>query len=115
MVEWLFKKSNLFKSMEDDIFNYEVEMSRKQNEIRNLKRDRELLNKRLEEHQIAANEYLKEKQQEINELMNKLEIKEETRKKLSGKVGSLGRKIKKLEKELEEKEERIEYWRGKSV
>ena len=94
MVEWFFKRSNLYKSMEDDIFNYEIEMATKQNKIRNLERDKKLLNERLAESERVANEIIMEKQKEINELINKLEIKENARRKAVGKLGSLQRKIK---------------------
>ena len=115
MVEWLIKKTNLYKSMEDDIFNYEIEMATKQNKIRNLERDKKLLNERLAESERVANEIIFEKQNTINDLINKLDDKENARRKATGKVGSLNRKIKKLESDLQDAEERAKYWRGKNV
>lgn len=87
MVEWFFKKSKLYKSMEDDIFNYEVEMATKQNKIRNLERDKRLLTERFD---IKEREY----KNTIEDLINKLEIKEKERRSAVGKLGSLKRKIK---------------------
>lgn len=115
MVEWLIKRTKTYKSLEEDIENYCEEMQRKQTKINNYKRDTELLNGRLTDYQNAANKIIEEKQREINDLINKLELENQARKSLAGKVGSLGRKIKKLEKELEDTEERVKYWRDKSV
>ena len=86
MVEWIFKKTNLYRSMEDDIFNYEVEMATKQNKIRNLERDNRLLRERLE---------IKEREHKntIEDLINKLEIKENARRKAIGKAAALKSKI----------------------
>lgn len=86
MVEWLFKRTKIYQSMEDDICNYEVEMATKQNKIRNLERDNRLLRERLE---IKEREY----KNTIEDLINKLEIKENARRKAIGKAAALKRKI----------------------
>ena len=89
-------------------------MSSKQSKIRNLERDKKILNDRIADLEDTANKIIFEKQNTINGLINKLEIKENARRKAVGKVGSLNKKIKQLESDLDNANERIEYLRGKA-
>ena len=94
MVEWFVRHTKYYQDLEDDVANFTIEMSVKQNKIRNLERENKQLEERIAELEEAANQIIYEKQDIINDLMNKLEIKEKERRSAVGKLSSLKRKIK---------------------
>lgn len=108
--------TEVFKDTKEERDNYDCECGIKQKKIEKLQHDLKLKEQEKQECILSGQAVIEEKtnknktlEKEILELKNKLELKEKQRRSAVGSVGSCKVKIKKLEEETKNLNERIDF------
>ena len=114
--ENFIKSSTFYKELEKESESYNVECSKKEARIQQLRENAKQCIAEKQENILAGQGIIEEKiskikglEKEVNDLKDKLQEKELQRRKLAGSVGGYKTKVKRLEEEIESLNERIDF------
>lgn len=116
ILENFIKSTEIYKNLEKEAESYNIECSKKEAKIQQLRKDAKRCITEKQECILSGQGIIEEKiskikwlEKEIDDLKDKLQEKEQQRRKLAGSVGGYKTKIKRQEEEIENLNERIDF------